>query len=144
VEVIQIGDSPMGGGEFRVGPREPLPENRTYDLIVDGLLDAKSRRPLPYLKVFPAGVTAPRKIEWVGAFNHPLAEPEIDIKFNDDIDPSVTEPQQDSASWYSDEGKLLLPGEFAAWCSFWQLAPGEWELQATGRAGAVKEKITVQ
>jgi len=120
-----------------------------------------------------------------------------------------TEPEQDSASWYSDEGKLLLPGEYAAWCSssdntlgaavqpepritsplpnskyeidpvlprtqqmieltasigghvrwtvngvpvspqrdgrfFWQLAPGEWELQATGRAGAVKEKITVQ
>jgi uncharacterized protein YfaS (alpha-2-macroglobulin family) len=89
VEVIQIGDSPMEGGEFRVGPREPLSVNRTYDLIVDGLLDAKSRGPLPYLKVFPAGVTAPLKIEWVGAFNHPLAEPEIVIKFNDDIDPSV-------------------------------------------------------
>jgi hypothetical protein len=28
-----------------------------------------------------------------------------------------TEPQQDSASWFSDEGKLLLPGEYAAWCS---------------------------
>jgi penicillin-binding protein 1C len=28
-----------------------------------------------------------------------------------------TEPQQDSASWFSDEGKLLLSGEYAAWCA---------------------------
>ena len=120
-----------------------------------------------------------------------------------------TEPQQDSASWFSDEGKLLLPGEYAVWCAgrdntlgatvvpepritnplqnskyeidpvlprtqqmielratigadvrwsvngvpvrprpdgrfFWQLAPGEWELQAAGRNGAVREKITVE
>jgi penicillin-binding protein 1C len=120
-----------------------------------------------------------------------------------------TEPQQDSASWFSDEGKLLLPGEYAAWCSsrdntlgaavvpepritnplpnskyeidpvlprtqqmielratigddvrwtvngvpvlpqrdgrfFWQLATGEWELQATGRNGCVQERITVE
>jgi len=120
-----------------------------------------------------------------------------------------TEPQQDSASWFSDKGKLLLPGEYAVWCSsrdntigaavvpepritnplanskyeidpvlprtqqmieltatiggdvrwsvngvpvlpqrdgrfFWQLAPGEWQLQATGRNGAVQEKITVE
>jgi penicillin-binding protein 1C len=120
-----------------------------------------------------------------------------------------TEPQQDSVSWFSDQGKLLLPGEYAVWCSsrdntlgaavvpepritnplpnskyeidpvlpraqqmieltatiggdvrwsvngvsvlpqrdgrfFWQLAPGEWELQAIGRNGAVQEKITVE
>jgi len=120
-----------------------------------------------------------------------------------------TEPQQDSASWFSDKGKLLLPGEYAVWCSsrdntlgaavvpepritnplanskyeidpvlprtqqmieltatiggdvrwsvngvsvlpqrdgrfFWQLAPGVWQLQATGRNGAVQEKITVE
>jgi hypothetical protein len=45
-----------------------------------------------------------------------------------------TEPQQDSASWYSDEGKLLLPGEYAAWCSSSDNTLG----------AAVKEKITVQ
>jgi penicillin-binding protein 1C len=28
-----------------------------------------------------------------------------------------TEPTEDSASWFSAEGKLLLPGEYAAWCS---------------------------
>src|SRR5439155_132567 len=40
--------------DFRVAPRQPLPMDRTYDLVINGLLDAKSRRPLPYLKVFPA------------------------------------------------------------------------------------------
>jgi penicillin-binding protein 1C len=120
-----------------------------------------------------------------------------------------TEPTKDSASWFSAEGKLLLPGEYAGWCSgrdntlgaavvpeprivnplpnstfeidpelprtqqmveltatigddvhwsvngvpvlpqrdgrfFWQLTPGEWELQAIGRNGAAaREKITV-
>jgi penicillin-binding protein 1C len=28
-----------------------------------------------------------------------------------------TEPTKDSASWFSADGKLLLPGEYAAWCS---------------------------
>jgi penicillin-binding protein 1C len=120
-----------------------------------------------------------------------------------------TEPTQDSASWFSAEGRLVLSGEYAAWCSgpdntlgaavvpeprimnplpnstyeidpelpptqqmieltatigndvqwhvngmpvlpqrdgrfFWQLAPGEWELKATGRNGAAQEKITVE
>jgi uncharacterized protein YfaS (alpha-2-macroglobulin family) len=87
-EVIETGESSNEGSEFRVGPRGPLPVGRTYDLIIDGLLDAKSRQPLPYLKVFPAGTTAPLKVEWVGAFNHPLQEPEIDIRFNDEIAPT--------------------------------------------------------
>src|SRR5271165_4992038 len=87
-EVIQTGENLNEGHEFRVGPREPLQVGRTYDLIIDGLLDAKSRQPLPYLKVFPAGTTAPLKVDWVGAFNHPLDEPEIDIRFNDEIDPA--------------------------------------------------------
>jgi penicillin-binding protein 1C len=120
-----------------------------------------------------------------------------------------TEPTEDSASWFSAEGKLILPSQYAAWCSgrdntlgaeivpeprimnplpnsryeidpelprtqqmieltatigndvrwsvngvpvlpqrdgrfFWQLAPGEWEFQATGRNGAAQEKITVE
>jgi len=87
-EVIQTGESPDEAHEFRVGPREPLQVGRTYDLIIDGLLDARSRQPLPYLKVFAAGRTVPLKVDWVGAFNHPLDEPEIDIRFNDEIDPA--------------------------------------------------------
>ena len=66
-EVVQSSENPTEGREFRVGPREPLPVNRTYDLIVDGLLEAKTRQPLPYLRAFPAGTTVPLKVEWVGA-----------------------------------------------------------------------------
>ncbi|PYJ97975.1 MAG: hypothetical protein DME68_07700, partial [Verrucomicrobia bacterium] len=73
--------------DFRVAPRQPLPMDRTYDLVINGLLDAKSRRPLPYLKVFPAGKTAPLKVEWVVARNSGFDEPSIDIKFIDAIDP---------------------------------------------------------
>ena len=87
-EVIQPGESSTEGREFRVEPREPLPVDRTYNLVIDGLLEAKSRQPLPYLKVFAAGTTVPLKVEWVGAFNHPLEEPEIRIRFNDGIDPA--------------------------------------------------------
>jgi hypothetical protein len=28
-----------------------------------------------------------------------------------------TEPQQDCASWFSEKGQLLLPGEYAMWCA---------------------------
>jgi alpha-2-macroglobulin len=92
IEVIQSSDEkatdPPVAGSFRVTPRAPLPVGHTYDLVVNGLVDAKNRRPLPYLKVFPAGQTEPLKISWVGAFNHPLDEPAIRIKFTDDIDPA--------------------------------------------------------
>lgn len=30
---------------------------------------------------------------------------------------SGTEPKQDSVGWFSDDGKLLLPGEYASWCA---------------------------
>ena len=80
--------------DFRVEPRQPLPVGHTYDLIVNGLLDAKSRQPLPYLKVVPVGKTEPLKVEWIAAFNHALAEPLIRIKFNDDIDPAEATPDR--------------------------------------------------
>src|SRR5437764_7684494 len=55
VEVIQTteqktADSLEATG-FRVTPRAPLPVERTFDLIVNGLLEARSRRLLPYLQV---------------------------------------------------------------------------------------------
>src|SRR4029453_19488830 len=80
--------------EFRVEPRQPLPVGHTYDLILNGLLDAKSRQALPYLKVIPVGKTEPLKVEWVAAFNHALDEPVIRIKFNDDIDPAEATPER--------------------------------------------------
>jgi uncharacterized protein YfaS (alpha-2-macroglobulin family) len=119
VEVIQSGENPTEGPEFRVGPREPLPVNRSYDLIVDGLLEAKSRQPLPYLKVFPAGTTAPLKVEWVGAFNHPLEEPAINIKFNDEIDPGEAtsekirvEPSVQNLQVHATGQNVIVKGDF--------------------------------
>ncbi len=98
VEVIQTTEEkvtgPPEGTGFRVGPRQPLPAGHTFDLIVNGLLDARSRRPLPYLQVFPAGTTEPLKVEWVAAFNHALQEPVIRIKFNDEIDPVEVTPER--------------------------------------------------
>ena len=66
----------------------------TYDLIVNGLLDAKSRQPLPYLKVTSVGKTEPLKVDWVAAFNHALEEPVIRIKFNDEINPAEATPDR--------------------------------------------------
>src|SRR5262249_18165196 len=98
VEIIQTTEEksagPPEGTGFRVGPRQPLPVGHTFDLIVNGLLDARSRRPLPYLQVFPAGTTEPLKVEWLAAFNHVLEEPAIRIKFNDEIDPVEVTPER--------------------------------------------------
>src|SRR5215831_1399553 len=98
VEVIQTTEEKIAGSleatGFRVTPREPLSVGRTFDLIVNGLLDAKSRRPLPYLEVMPAGKTEPLNVQWLGAFNHPLEEPAIRIKFDDNIDPVEVTPER--------------------------------------------------
>src|SRR5919106_1589811 len=98
VEVIQTGEGKAGGfleaTGFRVTPRAPLPVGHTFDLMVNGLLDAKSRRPLPYLQVMPVGKTEPLEVQWLGAFNHPLEDPTIRIKFDDSIDPVETTPER--------------------------------------------------
>src|SRR5262245_58693897 len=98
VEIIQTaegkaGDSLEGTG-FRVTPRTPLPVGHTFDLIVNGLLEAKSQKPLPYLAVMPVGKTEPLEVQWLGAFNHPLEDPVIRIKFDDAIDPVEATPQR--------------------------------------------------
>ena len=114
VEIIQTVEeksaSPLEATAFRVGPREPIPVGRTFDLIVNGLLDAKSRRPLPYLQVIPAGKTEPLKVEWVGAFNHALEEPSIRIKFNDDIDPVEATTERIRVEPAVEKMKLLASG----------------------------------
>jgi uncharacterized protein YfaS (alpha-2-macroglobulin family) len=114
VEVIQTTEeksaSPLEATTFRVGPRERLPVGRTFDLIVNGLLDAKNRRPLPYLQVIPAGKTEPLKVEWVGAFNHALEEPSIRIKFNDDIDPVEATLERIRVEPALEKMKLLASG----------------------------------
>src|SRR5436190_9615999 len=115
VEVIQTteqktADSLEATG-FRVTPREPLPVERTFDLIVNGLLDARSRRPLPYLQVMPVGKTEPLKIDWLGAFNHALEESAIRIKFNDDIDPVEVTPARVRVEPAVEKMKLLTSSD---------------------------------
>lgn len=119
VAVIQTDEGPPEGREFRVTPRAPLPAGRTFDLIVDGLLDAKGRQPLRYLQAFPAGTTAPLQVEWVGAFNNPLETPEIDVKFNDEINPAeVTaetirvEPAITGLQLLPSKDEVVLRGDF--------------------------------
>ena len=80
---------------------------RTFDLIVNGLVDAKSRRPLPYLQVMPVGKTEPLNVQWLGAFNHALEEPTIRIKFNDYIDPVEVTPERIRVEPAVEKMKLL-------------------------------------
>ena len=114
VEVIQTVEEksagPPEGTAFRVAPRQPLPVGRKFDLIVNGLLDAKSRRPLRYLQVIPLGKTEPLKVEWVGAFNHALDVPSIRIKFNDDIDPVEATAERIRVEPAVQKMKLLASG----------------------------------
>jgi alpha-2-macroglobulin len=119
VDVIQNQDDSLEAREFRVTPRGQLPVGRTYDLIVDGLTDARSREPLSYPRVFPAGITAPLKIDWVGAFNHPLEEPMIEVKFNDQIDPGTVtsekiriEPKVENLQLLADGQVIRAKGDF--------------------------------
>ena len=115
VEVIQTAEEKTPGlleaTGFRVAPREPLPVGRTFDLIVNGLLEAKSRRPLPYLQVIPVGKTQPLEVEWLGAFNHALEEPAIRIKFNDSIDPVEVTPERIRVEPAVDKIKMLASSD---------------------------------
>ncbi|MFL6542576.1 MAG: MG2 domain-containing protein, partial [Chthoniobacterales bacterium] len=116
VEIIQRvrgndASSSLEEKEFGVSPREPLPAGHSYDLIVNGLLEAKSRQPLPYLGVFPAGTTESLQVAWVGAFHHALEEPSIIIKFNDDIDPDEATPKTIDVQPPIPEMKMLASGD---------------------------------
>lgn len=97
--------------EFRVSPRAPLPANRTFDVIVNGLVEAKSRQPLPYLKVFPAGKTQPLEVQWLGAFHDAIDGTRIDIKFNDTIDPAEATPERIRIEPAVKEMKLLASSD---------------------------------
>lgn len=115
VEVIQTAEEKTADSleatGFRVTPRAPLPVSRTFDLIVNGLLDAKSRRPLPYLQVIPVGKTEPLDVQWLGAFNHALEEPTIRIKFNDYIDPVEVTPERIRVEPGVEKMKLLASSD---------------------------------
>ncbi len=55
----------------------------------------------------PAGKTAPLEVQWLGAFNHPLEEPTIRIKFDDTIDPVEVTPERIRVEPAVEKMKLL-------------------------------------
>lgn len=69
--------------DFRVRPLSPLPVNRRFDLVVDGIQDAYAGRTLPYPNVIPLGTTEPLSILTVAAANRPMEKPRIEIKFDE-------------------------------------------------------------
>ncbi len=93
-EVIQTerNDALLQGAHFAVQPREPLPPDRGYELVFNGLTDLRTRTPLPFPQVFPAGTTASLGLDWLGAFNAPLDRPMIRAHFDDAIDPDSVSP----------------------------------------------------
>jgi uncharacterized protein YfaS (alpha-2-macroglobulin family) len=115
VEVIQTAEEKTADSleatGFRVAPRQSLPVGRTFDLIVNGLVDAKSRRSLPYLQVMPVGKTEPLQVQWLGAFNHALEDPAIRIKFNDYIDPVDATAERIRVEPAVEKMKLLASGD---------------------------------
>src|ERR1051325_3543620 len=115
VEIIQTAEGKAADSleatGFRVTPRAPLPVGHSFDLIVNGLLDAKSRQPLPYLQVMPVGKTEPLKIQWLRAFNHPPEDPTIRIKFDDTIDPLEAKPDRIHIEPAVPEMKLLASAD---------------------------------
>jgi uncharacterized protein YfaS (alpha-2-macroglobulin family) len=115
VEIIQTAEGKAADSleatGFRVTPRAPLPVGHAFDLIINGLLDAKSQKPLPYLQVMPVGKTEPLRVQWLGAFNHPLEDPTIRIKFDDAIDPIEATPERIHVEPAVEKMKLLASGE---------------------------------
>lgn len=83
----------LRGREASVLPKTELPVGRTFDLVLDGVPEADSGKPLSRIYVFPLGTTAPLKTEWIGAFNHVLGEPQIIAKFSDIINPDTVTPE---------------------------------------------------
>jgi uncharacterized protein YfaS (alpha-2-macroglobulin family) len=79
-------EPPASGSDVSVEPESPLPVGRKIDLIVDGLRDAATRTPIPFLRVFPLGETNPLRIESVTAFGSAKFEPTITINLSSSVD----------------------------------------------------------
>ncbi len=71
---------------FSVSPRQPLPADRTWRLVVEGVSDAGVGAKLDYPAVFPVGRTVRPGVQWIGAFNHAGEAPEILVRFTSSMD----------------------------------------------------------
>jgi uncharacterized protein YfaS (alpha-2-macroglobulin family) len=77
---------PKTGTDLSAEPAQPLPVGRTVDLIVDGLRDAATGTPVPFLKSFPLGTTTALRVEEVYANCEALVAPSISIRTNTSVD----------------------------------------------------------
>ncbi|MEO6845703.1 MAG: alpha-2-macroglobulin family protein [Chthoniobacterales bacterium] len=103
---------------FRVRPRETLPVNATYDLIVENVRDAYSGRGLVYPRVFPLGTTRPLTIDYVAARNWPTDKPHIEAKFNTSLDNNLpanavtVTPSVPNLRLHTEGADLMIEGDF--------------------------------
>ena len=97
--------------------RDDLPKGRTYDLVVDGVVEANTgyRMKQPY--VAPLGLTEPLKIKTVGTRNSALEGKFIHIDFNDEVDVKEgskirIEPVIEGLKWTVGDHRLMVSGTF--------------------------------
>ena len=120
------GPPPGNISSLRFRPVAPLPADRTFDFVIDGLRDAYAGRVLPYPAVIPLGKTSRPSVEFVAARSLPLEKPQIVIKFSRNLNESdplppdalrVTPPVGDmsvrvSGSELIAEGSFAVPGRY--------------------------------
>ncbi len=124
--------APESGGYFTASPRAPLPPDRDFDLVIDGLKDAATGTPMPYPQALALGTTRALRIESAGARHEALGEPGIVLRFNQalDIDSvsegSVTvEPPVAGLKTFPYGWEVRLEGEFDPAGSYTvRVAPG--------------------
>lgn len=71
-----------------VTPRVDLPGGRTFDLVVEGLKDAKTGTKLSLPFVSPLGETEALKVVKVAAFNYPMQKRRVVVEFSEPVDPA--------------------------------------------------------
>ena len=90
--VLKENAAPESGTGFSVEPREPLPVERVFDLVIEGVTDLNAGKPLPYIQVFPLAPTHAMKVKWLGAQNLPTDPSQIVVSFDDRIDMENLKP----------------------------------------------------
>ncbi len=113
------GDLPDKVYYVRFRPLKPLPLGRFFDLVVEGVRDAYSRRSLPYPAVFPVGTTRPLTVDFVSARNFPLETPDIRVKFSHSIEgealpanPLTISPEVPNLRFRKEGSFLIAEGDF--------------------------------
>lgn len=118
-EIVAKTPPPTDVSFFRVRPATPLPVDRQFDLVVDGVRDAFGGQTLQYPQVFALGVTRPLRVDYVLAANYPLEKPRVEVKFrqslsDDPLPPDALKiiPTVPNLKVVQDGGYLIAEGDF--------------------------------